>query len=268
MESCVASAFFSDFPSAANSHWHDCHQLIYIAKGNAEITIGDKIFTVKEGTVAVFNRFEEHSLLSQKNGCERYIIRISPERVYSLSKDASVLSVLVNRKEGFENLIDVGDKKGDFEYIFKKIVSECNSDKILKDELVNTYIKELLIMISRFMPESLIRDDIHISSVVSKISHLLETEYSFNHTLEGIAERFSVSPSYMSHRFKEYTGVSVIKYLNNCRMNVAKRLLSTTQKNIKDIVYECGFSDETNFCRNFKRLNGVTPLAFRKEFVK
>ena len=130
------------------------------------------------------------------------------------------------------------------------------------------YVKEILIMLSRYMPESFFEDASHISSMVGKVAHLLETDYTTNHTLESIAERFSVSASYMSHRFKEYTGVSVIKYLNNCRMNVAKRLLTTTGKPIKDIVYECGFSDETNFCRNFKSINGVTPLAFRKGFSK
>ena len=112
--------------------------------------------------------------------------------------------------------------------------------------------------------ESILEDDTHISGLVSKIGHLLETEYAADHTLESIAERFSVSPSYMSHRFKEYTGVSVIKYLNNCRMNVAKRLLVTTKKSVRDIVYECGFGDEANFCRSFRRLNGVTPLEFRR----
>ena len=83
MSSCVISALYSDFPSVASNHWHDCHQLIYIAKGEAIITAGNKEYSVKEGTVAVFNRFEEHSLFSQKEGCERYIIRISPENIDS-----------------------------------------------------------------------------------------------------------------------------------------------------------------------------------------
>lgn len=264
MSSCVISAHFSDFPSATSSHWHDCHQLIYIVKGEARITIGDKEYTVKEGTVAVFNRFEEHSMFSEKGCCERYIIRISPESLYSLSKNDEIFSVITNRSEGFENCISVGNESKDFEYIFKKIMTEYKNPRFMSEEIIDLYVKELLIMLSRFLPESFFEDTSHISRMVNKIGHLLETEYASVHTLESIAERFSVSPSYMSHRFKEYTGVSVIRYLNNCRMNAAKKLLITTSKSIRDIVFECGFSDETNFCRNFKKLNEVTPMEFRK----
>ncbi len=266
MSSCVISALYSDFPSVASNHWHDCHQLIYIAKGEAIITAGNKEYSVKEGTVAVFNRFEEHSLFSQKEGCERYIIRISPENIYSLSRNESIFSVITNRSVGFENCIQVEEEKSDFQHIFKKIYKEYKNPRIMSDDIINLYVKELLIMLTRYMPESFFEDDSHMSAMVNKVGHFLETEYASFHTLESIAERFSVSPSYMSHRFKEYTGVSVIKFLNNCRMNVAKRLLVTTNKPIKDIVCECGFSDETNFCRNFKSLNGVTPLKFRKEY--
>lgn len=264
MSSCVVSALFSDFPSVASNHWHDCHQLIYIAKGEAKITAGEKEYTVKEGTVAVFNRFEEHSLFTEKGSCERYIIRISPEEMYSLSKNEAVFSVINNRSEGFENCVSVGEDREEIEYIFKRIFNEYKNPRFMSEDIINLYVKELLIMLTRFMPPSFYEDDTHISGMVSKIGHFLETEYASEHTLESIAGRFSVSPSYMSHKFKEYTGVSVIKYLNNCRMNEAKRLLVTTSKAIKDIVFACGFSDETNFCRNFKRANGLTPLEFRR----
>lgn len=268
MDSCVISAFFSDFPSAAGNHWHDCHQLIYIAKGDARILVGDKEHSVKEGTVAVFNRFEEHSLFSNKDCCERYIIRISPEKMYTLFKKETVFSVITNRSEGFENCINVWEEREDFRYIFHKIVKEYNAPRSMSGDIINLYVKELLIMLTRFMPESLFEDESHISGMISKIGHLLETEYSSYHTLESIAERFNVSPSYMSHKFKEYTGISVIRYLNNCRMNEAKRLLISTDKSVKEIVEKCGFSDETNFCRTFRKLTYKTPTAFRSEFSK
>ena len=268
MDSCVISAFFSDFPSVASNHWHDCHQLIYITKGCARIVVGDKEHIVKEGTVAVFNRFEEHSLFSGKDSCERYIIRISPERMYTLFKNEMVFSVITNRSEGFENCISVWDEREDFQYIFHKIVTEYNTPRRMSGEIINLYVKELLIMLARFMPESLFEDEGNISGMVSKIAHFLETEYFSYHTLESIAERFNVSPSYMSHKFKEYTGISVIRYLNNCRMNEAKRLLISTDKSVKEIVEKCGFSDETNFCRTFRKLTSKTPTAFRSEFSK
>lgn len=46
----------------------------------------------------------------------------------------------------------------------------------------------------------------------------------------------------------------------------AKRMLVETDYNIGEIVEKCGFSDNSNFSRAFKKLNGLSPSDFRRKY--
>jgi len=85
-------------------------------------------------------------------------------------------------------------------------------------------------------------------------------------SLGELAEECHMSISYLSHLFKETTGMSVMEYLNACRMLAAKKYLATTDLPIGEIVTMCGFSDDSNFSRNFKQKTGMTPSEFRRNY--
>ena len=80
------------------------------------------------------------------------------------------------------------------------------------------------------------------------------------------AKQHSISISSLSHRFRTATGVSVMEYLQSCRMANAKQMLAETDCSIGEIVEKCGFSDNSNFSRTFKSLNGMSPTDFRKKY--
>ncbi|MBP1991732.1 helix-turn-helix transcriptional regulator [Paenibacillus eucommiae] len=82
-------------------------------------------------------------------------------------------------------------------------------------------------------------------------------------SLENIAEKFGVSPSYLSRYFKDQTGYPLMRYMDGMRMNKAKELLKNTDMKLKDIVEHVGYVDQTNFIRKFKRNEGITPIQYR-----
>jgi AraC-like DNA-binding protein len=82
-------------------------------------------------------------------------------------------------------------------------------------------------------------------------------------TLEGIAEEFRLSPSYLTRFMKNQTGYSLIQYLDMLRMNHAKELLHGGELTIRRILDEVGYVNETNFIRKFKKLEGITPAQYR-----
>lgn len=82
--------------------------------------------------------------------------------------------------------------------------------------------------------------------------------------LEGVASTFNISPSYLSRFFKEQTGYTFVEYLKLIRMQKAKELLVSTNKDVKKIVREVGYIDVPNFIRTFKQIEGVTPGQFRE----
>ncbi|MBQ7901232.1 MAG: helix-turn-helix transcriptional regulator, partial [Clostridia bacterium] len=70
--------------------------------------------------------------------------------------------------------------------------------------------------------------------------------------------------SYFSRIFKEYAGMTFTEYLKRVRIQKAAVMLTTTQHNITNIIYEVGYSDKTKFYSHFKALMGQSPLQYRK----
>ena len=55
-----------------------------------------------------------------------------------------------------------------------------------------------------------------------------------------------------------------MNYVDNARMELVKRKLVSTDASLKQILEEVGYIDQSNFIRKFKRIEGITPLAYRK----
>ncbi|MEX3010482.1 GlxA family transcriptional regulator [Hoeflea sp. TYP-13] len=67
-------------------------------------------------------------------------------------------------------------------------------------------------------------------------------------------------------RFKAATGIPAVKYVQQLRVELAKRILEETQTPTEEIALAVGYSDPTSFRRLFIRLVGVTPSDYRKRF--
>ena len=72
-----------------------------------------------------------------------------------------------------------------------------------------------------------------------------------------------VSAGHLSRAFKESTGMTIHGFVQEVRLEHAKRLLTNTDRPIKEIAYELGFSHPPAFAAAFRRLSGETPGNFR-----
>lgn len=80
----------------------------------------------------------------------------------------------------------------------------------------------------------------------------------------NIAAKVYLSPDHLSHIFKSETGMSLSDYIIDQRIKKAKELLSTTDKMVRDIAIEVGYSNLPYFSKVFRHYMGVTPMAYRK----
>jgi transcriptional regulator GlxA family with amidase domain len=83
-----------------------------------------------------------------------------------------------------------------------------------------------------------------------------------------LALTVNLSPSRLFYLFKKETGISLAQYRRNLRMEKAKELLETTFVSVKEILTLVGMTDRSHFERDFKRLHGMTPTKYRKQFAE
>ena len=82
-------------------------------------------------------------------------------------------------------------------------------------------------------------------------------------TLEALAEKYYLSPFYFHKVFSSIVGKPLAAYIRDRRVLYACKLLCTTDKTILDIALDCGFQSHPSFARAFRRVQGVSPGAYR-----
>lgn len=106
------------------------------------------------------------------------------------------------------------------------------------------------------------------SYIVGKVVRLIEKEYGQKIILEEIAERFHITPEYLSSLFKKETGKQFSYYLKEYRIIKAKELLLKGNLKIYEIAYHVGYSDPKYFCRIFKESTGIPAGEYVKMNIK
>ena len=85
-------------------------------------------------------------------------------------------------------------------------------------------------------------------------------------TLEELLRLTGMSKSYFSRNFKDVTGKTFVTYLNDMRIETAKKYLTETKQPIYWIASQVGYVDEHYFRRVFRERTGVTPKQFREKY--
>lgn len=109
----------------------------------------------------------------------------------------------------------------------------------------------------------LIKSNENDPEVIKKICNFIDINYSKKISLCDIADFCGYSKFHLAHIFKTYTKTTVIDYLILKRIEKSKELLIQTNKSIKEISSEVGFSDPNYFTWTFKKNEGISPLQFR-----
>ncbi len=81
--------------------------------------------------------------------------------------------------------------------------------------------------------------------------------------VKELAATLHMSRTEFSKLFTNLVGKQPSGYLRRSQIEYAKRLLAETHLPMNRIAYKCGFGTRTTFFRSFKRLVGMTPLAYR-----
>lgn len=113
---------------------------------------------------------------------------------------------------------------------------------------------------------SLVRRQAHADSTVRRAEDWLAEHFSEPRAVAAMVAAFGIPERSMKRRFKMATGSTIIDYVQNLRVEAAKRLLESSESVSDDIAEEVGYENPAFFRRLFKRRTGLTTGQYRRLF--
>jgi AraC-like DNA-binding protein len=96
----------------------------------------------------------------------------------------------------------------------------------------------------------------------------IEERYAESFSLDDLASRFALNPSYLSRAFKADSGYTIVEYVNKVRIQRSCVLLKRSSSSILDIALAVGYNSLSHFNHYFRRMTGSSPREFRNQSRK
>jgi transcriptional regulator GlxA family with amidase domain len=106
----------------------------------------------------------------------------------------------------------------------------------------------------------------HHDELVASAQQKIESRYNDAETIEEIIKDIPSSRRNMVRRFKQVTGMTPIEYLQQTRIEAAKKLLEQTGQQMTEVIYNSGYNDPKAFRKVFRKAVGMTPSEYREKF--
>lgn len=231
------------------------YQLLYITKGQGRfISRSTNMLKVKEGDMFLLFPGEWHNYRpDEETGWNEYWIgfngRIMDEWIRNgfFQKDNPVLNIGLNEEiiALYKRAIMIADAQ------------EANYQQALAGIVCNLLSMAIYLSRNRDFKRS------DISSIINSAKITVQENINTIRP-EDLAEATCMSYSRFRKIFKEYTGFSPLQYIQEVRVTMAKEMLTNTSKSIKEIAFELGYENKDYFFTVFKKLSGMTPVAYRR----
>lgn len=257
-----------------------------VTKGEILLKNDEQEIVLCAGDVCVFEKGELQMPVTSTE-CEYYYIHFNGDNVMPIecTKEEYYLRVRQSR-ESFIN----SDARGfdRFNYLVAFVMKITHiEDKVVFDRIISelercrvpvgngsirrrfraaTMVMEIILEMQECACEAIVcnnRINNNTYKAVSQIREYIDHNFCDNIDRREIESRFSFQYDYANRIFKKYTGQSIISYRNSKRIEAARFLLSTTDKNINTVAKECGFNDQYYFVKYFKKFNGCSPMQYR-----
>ena len=106
------------------------------------------------------------------------------------------------------------------------------------------------------------------TSKVEAIRSYIDSHYCEEISIGSLAEKYELSPNYLSSMLRDSLGVKFTEYLSNLRIAKAKEYLATSDRTASEIAELVGYHSNSHFTRVFSEITGCTPAEYKKSLRK
>ena len=246
----------------APRHWHNCIEILLVLSGKVNIMIDTESYHLLEDDIILINCDQMHEIQSKENMV--VVLQINPSYFKKGLEEGSLFlcnSAVYHNKTRFAEL----------KRLIAKLIYVNYNDAERNELLSISYSYQLMLELVKKFKCSETRNIYNVSKSLQRLGGMIQylnENYVDNITLEQVAEREFLSPSYLSHFFKIKMGTTFFNYLTGIRMNHAVNELLSTTLTIEQIAANNGFANCRYFVNTFKKQYGMLPRQFRNEQKK
>jgi len=145
-------------------------------------------------------------------------------------------------------------------YVIEQEFSQLQNDS---NHLIRALLYQLLVVLNRFYARTYkLQGDTHMRSDFYRFRSLLENEFMTHRSVAAYTKMLNISSAHLNKLCRQYSGLTAQQMIHHKLISEIKKQLFCN-KSAKEITYEFGFSDPSNFNRFFKKLTGTTPQKYQ-----
>ena len=257
--------FFKGISQPFPPHFHEYYVIGFFESGRRNLSVCGKNFTAETGDILLLNPCDNHFCCGIDGDTLTYgAFNIKPDIIQRLSAE---LTESCDPVRFSENLIRDEDLFFSLKKLHKTVMET-------KTEVAGFEKEELfLLTFSGLIGEYSERCENRISQngipeyceEIEKACLYMNENFSDRITLDGLCKITALSRATLVREFAKEKGISPYRYLENVRLNAAKRLLEHGESPIETAL-KTGFSDQSHFTNFFKAYIGLTPKQYGNIF--
>lgn len=242
-------------------HTHACTEIFYVVGGSGKFNIEGKLLPVTTDDMVIVNPNVEHTEVSYNKRPLEYIVLGVEGLEYSAGEDADERWFMTNLQNAREALL----------HALREMLREIEYKAVGYELICQDLLEVLILRLMRhaglqFLPTKTEhrKPGRKPSKECAAVRHYIDNHFKENINLDMLSELVHVNKYYMVHSFTKEYGISPINYLISRRIEESKYLLSDTDHSLSQISHMLGFSSPSYFSQSFRRLEGVSPMEFRR----
>lgn len=256
-------------------HYHPAIEIMYITRGIGTRFVGDCIEQYEEGDVCMIGPnlphewrnddayFDKESGLRATCICLFFKREIFDPNFIRLPEMNNIRDLIERSRRGLKF---TGKSKLEITRFIRSSVNDVGVRKV-------TNLLTLLELMATSTEYELLASVGFTNSVNSedferfnKVYKFLVKNYATSIRLEEVSTLVGLTPTAFCRYFKERTKKTFVEYLNEMRIGYSKKLLLENKMKISTISGEVGFPNLSNFISQFKKVTGMSPSQFQKQF--
>ncbi len=265
--------FFEDVhPPKVRRHAHRHYEVLFVASGSVVYQVENQEYSLRRGDLLFISPGIEHVLKGfgpEKGAYTRIVLWLSQSFLDRLRQDDPSVGSCFERCASDRNWL-VRSPEATWQALFSALqMIRTEEEGDLPGRRLMTWLIAAQILVHFDRTVHFLRGQAPPAanvSLIKTISDYIHENYGSDLSLDFLANRFSISPSTLSHTFKKETGLSVYHYIQQRRLVAAKNLILSGAAAGK-IYTRCGFSDYSTFYRAFCREYGKSPSEMKKSGV-